>query len=518
MFISQTDDDPTHDHTYYGNGCPNQWMVTDDRPCTTRIVKDKNNEDQKNGTYYNFAASSSGTGGTITADNTNSPDTFCPLGWQLPYSGTGGDYYNKSRSWAFLLTKYENGLAGFPYYPFSYVFSGFYYWASGYGKAYDMTYGGTYWSLTNSNSTNAYRANLWNNGGDISGSSRGGKNYGSTLRCVEFSASLIDGTVAGTNIKFIDSDNTHNHTYFGNGGNDNATTAGPTNLTTTYDNEEQSIGTYYNFQAITSGTGRWREDMNSITPDTFCPLGWQLPYGGTGGDYYDKSRSWNYLLATYGIDVSIESELQNQKTRSYPMSIILTGNYYWEQGALQYFNVHTLLHSATIYTTKSTYQMYIWNKKVNSQSYNSRTYGMSARCVETFESLSPTARWQEQMLNLVIQIGYTTILITEMDVQMSGLNLCQTMVSRTSPVRRARSRQMMETKKLAHITILAQLQSTQIGRCTKIKMLLILSVPLVGNCLTVARVGIIMISLGLSIILLMNMESKTFLTVTEKLR
>ena len=340
MFISQTDDDPTHDHTYYGNGCPNQWMVTDDRPCTTRIVKDKNNEDQKNGTYYNFQAATSGKGGAISTDNTNSPDTFCPLGWQLPYGGTGGDYYNKSRSWAFLLTKYENGLASFPYYPFSYVFSGFYYWASGYGKAYDMTYGGTYWSLTNSNSTSAYRANLWNNGGDISGSSRGGKNYGSTIRCVyHFSIPLIDGTVAGTNVEFGDSDWIHDYSYYGNGCPNEWDTSLPHNGQSNVscssreiqaDDGNQKIGTYYNFSAATVHTNRTLYE-NQNAPDTFCPLGWQLPYSGTGGDYYDKSRSWSYLLEYYSIE---NSQIGSQKLQSYPFSYIRSGMYSLATGLL----------------------------------------------------------------------------------------------------------------------------------------------------------------------------------------
>ena len=185
----------------------------------------------------------------------------------------------------------------------------------------------------------------------------------------------------GTDIQQIDTDNTHNHTYFGNGGNNQVTVAGPTNLTTTYDNEGQSIGTYYNFQAATSGTGATVSTANANSPDTFCPLGWQLPYSGKGGDYYDQSRSWNYLLATYGIDTAIDDETQTQKFRSYPFSVIYAGNYNWETGTLAYFQVHTLLHASTVSGVNGSYQMYAWEKKISANANNSKLYGNAVRCV-----------------------------------------------------------------------------------------------------------------------------------------
>ncbi len=123
-------------------GCPNAWGTVEqggsDVPCVDigQIYKDGNNEDQKNGTYYHFQAASVGTGSTITTDNANVPDTFCPLGWQLPYGGIDGEYYSQSKSWKYLLDRYNivkgevywNGLAN---YPFSYVVTGQIHFGSG---------------------------------------------------------------------------------------------------------------------------------------------------------------------------------------------------------------------------------------------------------------------------------------------------------------------------------------------------------------------------------------------------
>ncbi|MBR2600722.1 hypothetical protein IKE07_01105, partial [Candidatus Saccharibacteria bacterium] len=62
-----TDTDVTHSHTYIGNGCSGgDGSIT---PCETRIVKTADDEDQKNGTYYNFQAGTSGAGAAVTTDN-----------------------------------------------------------------------------------------------------------------------------------------------------------------------------------------------------------------------------------------------------------------------------------------------------------------------------------------------------------------------------------------------------------------------------------------------------------------
>ena len=171
------------DHTYFGNGCSGgDGSAT---PCSTRIIQTADSENQKNGTYYHFQAATSGSGGTITTDNTNSSDTFCPLGWQLPYSGTGGDYYDKSKSWNFLFNKYsivddETSATKVKSYPFSYVYSGFYRWIT--GLLYNQSNAGNYWSSTVVSSTYAYLLHTWSS--VVKPANEYTKAGGLTVRCV----------------------------------------------------------------------------------------------------------------------------------------------------------------------------------------------------------------------------------------------------------------------------------------------------------------------------------------------
>ena len=166
----------TNDHSYYGRGCKNGWGTDGEggsqTPCPDsdaggRYVKTTDNETQKNGTYYNFQAATVGAGGAMATDKTDSSYTFCPLGWQLPYSGTGGDYDDKSRSWNHLFKSYGlhigDGTATdatkVKSYPFSYVNSGNYYWGT--GRLYNQSNNGVYWSSTVVSSSDAYLLYTW---------------------------------------------------------------------------------------------------------------------------------------------------------------------------------------------------------------------------------------------------------------------------------------------------------------------------------------------------------------------
>ena len=187
------------DHTYYGRGCKNGWGTDGDggskTPCPDsdaggRYVKTADNETQKNGTYYHFQAASTGAGGAIAADNINSSDTFCPLGWQLPYSGTGEDYYNKSRSWNYLFATYSVAFdAGttadatkIKSYPFSYVYSGNYYWGT--GRLYRQSGVGLYWSSTVVSSPDAYYLDTWSS--VVRPTHTVNRASGLAVRCVRF--------------------------------------------------------------------------------------------------------------------------------------------------------------------------------------------------------------------------------------------------------------------------------------------------------------------------------------------
>ena len=177
------------DHSYYGNGCINGWEEGGSpTSCTTRIVETRDSENQKIGTYYHYQAASVGTGISITADNANTPDTFCPLGWQMPYSGTGGDYYDKSRSFRRLLTSYNLGFDDgtnedsikFRSYPISNIYSGFY--ITGTGLLYYQDGTGVLWSSTSWSETVSYRISFW--GSAIRPTATDGKSYSYALRCI----------------------------------------------------------------------------------------------------------------------------------------------------------------------------------------------------------------------------------------------------------------------------------------------------------------------------------------------
>ncbi len=56
-----------------------------------------------------------------------------------------------------------------------------------------------------------------------------------------------------------------------------------------------------------------------------------MPYGGTGGDYYDKSKSVRYLFTAYNIQ---STQAGSDKARSYPLALIFSGLLAINQGVL----------------------------------------------------------------------------------------------------------------------------------------------------------------------------------------
>ena len=204
---------------------------------------------------------------------------------------------------------------------------------------------------------------------------------------------------------FKDTDVAHDHTYYGRGCNNgwgtdglggSATPCQNSNAggryITTADGETQKNGTYYHFQAATSGTGATVSTTNANSPDTFCPLGWQLPYSGTGGDYYDKSRSWNYLFNKYSI---INDETSATKVKSYPFSYVYSGNYYWITGRLYHQSNRGIYWSSTIVDRTGAYGLTTWSSVVRPADTPHKAFGQPLRCVLDFSIPSSTARWKE---------------------------------------------------------------------------------------------------------------------------
>ncbi len=180
--LSNTGLPPSQSFTYYGGSCISTGWDRIEHSCGVWYSNTASNEQQRIGTYYNYQASTSGSGYSLATDNANVSDTFCPLGWQLPYSGTGGDYYDQSKSWNYLLARYNyindaTGSIGIRSYPLDYVFSGYY---LGKGVA-GANYGMVAWSSTVKSANGSYR--LYSTNNTLQSSSSDTKESAQTVRC-----------------------------------------------------------------------------------------------------------------------------------------------------------------------------------------------------------------------------------------------------------------------------------------------------------------------------------------------
>ena len=188
--INFPDGNRNDDHSYHGKGCNRAWK--DEPPynggsptaCSTSIVPTKDLEDLSIGSYYNFQAATVGTGGSLTTENANAPDSFCPLGWQMPYGGTGGDYYDRSRSWRYLFDSYSSSSIhanGGASYPVSLITSGYY--SVGNGVLFSMIRNGFYQSNASGNDVAQYMLDTWYSSGYLV-AEKNSKYMAVPLRCV----------------------------------------------------------------------------------------------------------------------------------------------------------------------------------------------------------------------------------------------------------------------------------------------------------------------------------------------
>ena len=154
-----------------------------------------------------------------------------------------------------------------------------------------------------------------------------------------------------------------------------------------------------NFQAASSGSGATITTQNTVAPDSFCPLGWQMPYSGTGGDYYDKSKSWRYLLQTYSITSGSGSSSQDtRKMTSYPFSNVFNGYTYWVLGRIYEQSHFTILWSSTNSSADGAYWVVMHpTDGIRKVEGTQKSRGNGIRCVDYFSNLSSTARWKEHL-------------------------------------------------------------------------------------------------------------------------
>ena len=198
--------------------------------------------------------------------------------------------------------------------------------------------------------------------------------------CCSIFYSVIDGTVEGTNVSFPDNVLYNDHSFYGNGcpntwGEGGSTVACSTRIVQTEDGEDQINGVSYNYQAITAGTGVALTTENANAPDSFCPLGWQLPYGGTGGDYYNAPKSWEDFRRKNQVTADPAGL---HRIRIYPLSFALSGNYHWIEGKLFMQGIQHYHYSSTV---KSLYNAYRLVGQL-SPSEDTKGGGASLRCTQ----------------------------------------------------------------------------------------------------------------------------------------
>ncbi len=194
---------------------------------------------------------------------------------------------------------------------------------------------------------------------------------------------FVDGSVAGTALSTLanyqDTDYTHEHTYFGNGNGPNANlgTVGTTYETTTYDGETQKIGTYYTFQAATVGTGASFSTDGEQAPDSFCPAGWQLPIGNN----QNVNKAFQKLLNSYSIT---NNSAGSNAGRSYPLSYLLSGYYFWSSGRVNSLGSRGNWWSNTIEVGGArAYYLRIYEVEVYADGDYDMRSGFPLRCVST---------------------------------------------------------------------------------------------------------------------------------------
>ena len=193
--------------------------------------------------------------------------------------------------------------------------------------------------------------------------------------------------MAGTDVySYKSTDYSLDQTYYGNGcgsgeypeGEDSSKVSCSSRFSDTLDGETQIIGAYYTFNSAASGSGGYSvTTLNSNTPDTFCPLGWQLPYSGTGGDYYDQSKSWQYLFNQYGL---IDDVPGRNAAMSYPLSLLRGGLFSWYDGKLYNLDGEGDFQSITTKSETRYYWVLITTTVFHKHTDDGKANGRSIRC------------------------------------------------------------------------------------------------------------------------------------------
>ena len=144
------------------------------------------------------------------------------------------------------------------------------------------------------------------------------------------------------------------------------------------------MGDWYNWYAATAESGTWDMKTESVAgsaTDSICPKGWQLPVNGAAND-----KSWGKLLTgTYKLadgTTAINSSANGSRAlRSFPLSIVFSGYYYWVNGGLSSRGTYGYYWSSTPYALTRAHYLNFNSTGVNPQNGYNKTFGLAVRCV-----------------------------------------------------------------------------------------------------------------------------------------
>ena len=168
------------------------------------------------------------------------------------------------------------------------------------------------------------------------------------------------------------------------------------------DNDEQTIGTYYNFTAATAGKGTEAMTTGSSTTDSICPKGWQLPTN-TGTKSYTNllvdtygGGTWDASSNTDGVRWNRDSRsltagnrdagdyhlwAMTAATRLAPFSLPFSGYYYYYSGAVDDVGYEGYWWSSTATSASKARFLHVLSGFFRPQANSYKGYGFTVRCV-----------------------------------------------------------------------------------------------------------------------------------------
>ena len=247
-------------------------------------------------------------------------------------------------------------------------------------------------SISVANNNNAYYARSYNNDSATATSTGTGngpayiggtQNIQNATTCATYSSSQTGGHQECHMPGAIDnvSSGTANNLLRDSSWNPGAiTTTGGTNVNgsdTFTMRGSMYVGDYYNWYAATAETGNM---SSTTTSQDICPKGWRLPVNDGSSD-----GSWTKLLrTTYGLTGSgYGNGASIGKVMQLPLSVPMTGNYDWTNGALYNRGYGGSFWSSTGTDTSGTaYYLNIrYGGGFSPQNSGNKVYGFTIRCV-----------------------------------------------------------------------------------------------------------------------------------------